>query len=256
MRAAGSLVAAAVRTALLSDIHGNAVALRAVLADLERHLVDQSVCLGDVVQGGPQPAEALELLRNLGCSVVMGNADDFVLDPSAAERSPEPITERQLDVRAWTLAQLSEDDLRTMRTFPATVTAQLGDGRTLLASHGSPDSYDDLLFPSTSEDEFRRLLASTDADVVAGGHVHLPFLRRLGAQLFLNPGSIGLGYDHEQPEESLTFDPWAAYAMIDVEHERLAVDFRRVPFDPREVSTALLESGIPYAEDSASRWAT
>jgi predicted phosphodiesterase len=243
-----------VRTALLSDIHGNAVALRAVLADLERHPVDQSLCLGDVVQGGAQPAEALELLRGLGCPVVMGNADDFVLDPAAAENSTEAITERQLEVRAWTLEQLSEDELDTVRAFPPTVGAELGDGRTLLAAHGSPASYDDLLFPTTLEDEFRRLLAGADADVVAGGHVHLPFLRRLGAQFFVNPGSIGLGYDHEQPDEMLRFDPWAAYAVIDVEDGRLAVDFRRVPFDPHAVAAALLESDMPYAGDSARRW--
>jgi predicted phosphodiesterase len=65
------------RVALISDIHGNAVALEAVLADIARRRVDEIVCLGDVAAGGPQPREALERLRTLGCAVVRGNADEW-----------------------------------------------------------------------------------------------------------------------------------------------------------------------------------
>jgi predicted phosphodiesterase len=60
------------RVALLADIHGNALALSAVLADLARDSVDQIICLGDVVEGGPQPREALGLIRSLGCRVSSG----------------------------------------------------------------------------------------------------------------------------------------------------------------------------------------
>jgi predicted phosphodiesterase len=65
------------RVAFISDIHGNAVALEAVLADIARRRVDEIVCLGDVAAGGPQPGEALERLRTLGCAVVRGNADEW-----------------------------------------------------------------------------------------------------------------------------------------------------------------------------------
>jgi predicted phosphodiesterase len=63
------------RIALFSDVHGNAVALRAFLEDLDRESVDHMVCLGDHAQGGAQPAECLELLQELGCPAVMGNSD-------------------------------------------------------------------------------------------------------------------------------------------------------------------------------------
>src|SRR3954464_8609074 len=126
------------RTALISDVHANAVALDAVLSDLERDPVDQVVCLGDMIQGGSQPAEVVHRLRELACPVVLGNADAFLLDPDE-----EPKTVRQLAVREWTLAQIADDGAAFIQTFRPTLDVPLGQGRTLLAFHGSPASYDD-----------------------------------------------------------------------------------------------------------------
>jgi len=80
-----------VRLALLSDQHGNDVAFRAVLADVERLGVEEIVCLGDVVQGGSEPAQTLDRLAALGGETVLGNADAFLLEVPSA--SPEPVTE-------------------------------------------------------------------------------------------------------------------------------------------------------------------
>lgn len=242
------------RTALLSDVHGNAVALRAVLADLEHRAVDHVVCLGDMVQGGPAPAETVELLRGRGWPTVMGNSDAFLLDAAAAEGSPEPITERHLEVRLWSLAQLSDEQRAYVASFTPTVTADLGGNRTLLGCHGSPRSYDDVLLPATPEPELRERLEGVVASIVAGGHVHLPFVRRVGERLFVNPGSVGLGYDHEQPEETFRADPWASYAIVTSDGGTLGIELLRVPFDAAEVVRVVLSSGIPYAEDHAERW--
>jgi predicted phosphodiesterase len=67
------------RVALLADIHGNAVALEAVLRELERQRIDQVIRLGDVFATGPQPQAVLASMRRLGCPVVMGNADAWCL---------------------------------------------------------------------------------------------------------------------------------------------------------------------------------
>ena len=67
--------------AVISDIHGNQTAFDAVLADIAAQGItrDRIVCLGDAIQGGPQPVEVVATLRDLGCPVVMGNADDWLL---------------------------------------------------------------------------------------------------------------------------------------------------------------------------------
>ena len=240
------------RTALVSDVHGNAVALEAVLADLDREPVDQVVALGDMAQGGPQPAEVVDRVAALGWPVVLGNADAFLLDPDAGA---EEASERQLEARAWSVERLGPERLDAIRSYTPTVEADLGGGQTLLAFHASPGSYDDFLLPATPEGVFRALLGDARASVLAGGHIHLQFLRRVGDAIFVNPGSVGLSYDHEQAEEEFRADPWAAYAVIETDGAGgLEVAFRRVPFDVDALVAAVRESGMPYAGEVAARW--
>jgi predicted phosphodiesterase len=222
-----------------------------VLADLEREPVDQVVCLGDAVQGGCQPAEVVALMRRLGCPTVLGNADAFVLDEAAGAEEP---TERQLDVREWTRGQLGEEGLAYVETFRPTLTMSIGGGRKLLAFHGSPDSYDDVILPHLDEDEFRRLLGTPSGDVLAGGHVHLQWLRRYGESTFVNPGSVGLSYDHVQPDDDLHLDAFAAYARIDVAEDTIEIAFRRAPFERNDVLASVEASGIPHAESMTTQW--
>ncbi len=132
------------KTALISDIHGNAVAFEAVLAELD---ADQVVCLGDAVQGGPQPVEVLDRLAELGCPIVLGNADALLLDPPAGP-------ERFREVAEWTVSQLSPGHLEQIRSFEPRVSLEIGDRR-LLAFHGGPDDYDQILLPWTPIEELR-----------------------------------------------------------------------------------------------------
>ena len=63
------------RVAVISDMHGNIIGVEAALADIRSSAVDQLICLGDCIQGGPQPTEVVACLRELACPIVMGNAD-------------------------------------------------------------------------------------------------------------------------------------------------------------------------------------
>ena len=222
---------------LFSDVHGNAVAFDALLADLERHPVDRLVCLGDVIQGGPQPVECLERLRSLEVRVVMGNADWYVLTGDPGE---ERETELQRQVREWTAAQLSESDREYVQSFTPTV-----EEPPLLAFHASPTSFEDVILPSTPEEDFRRVLGEADALVLAGGHTHQQFLRRRAGSTFVNPGSVGLSYDHALVEEVVRFDPWAAWAVIETDDGGMSIEFRRAPFDRDQVVAAIEASSVP-----------
>src|SRR5207253_9016456 len=128
-----------VRLALLSDQHGNDVAFRAMLADVERLGVEEIVCLGDVVQGGSEPAQTLDRLAALGCETVLGNADAFLLE--VPSDSPEPITERHLERREWTLSQLDASHLEQIRSFAPVVRREIG-GLRMLFFHASPRNYE------------------------------------------------------------------------------------------------------------------
>ena len=229
------------RLALLSDQHGNDVAFRAVVEDVQRIGADALVCLGDAVQGGAQPAETLERLMALDCPTVLGNADAFLFGADVAEET----TPEQAEVRAWTLEQIGAAGIERLRSFHPTVELEL-EGHTVLCCHGSPRSYDDILLPE-SEGALDPWLA--DADLIAGGHTHRQWTRRIGEALFVNPGSVGLAYDHHRPRDEIRFVPVAEYALVFVDAGGPAVEFRRVGYDFEELREAVLASGRPYRED-------
>lgn len=239
------------RIAILSDIHGNRLALDAVLDDLAGDGIDHFVCLGDAIQGGPQPAETVARLRELGLPVVLGNADDYLLHGTTGA---EPETAFHAAMRAWSLAHLGEADRAFMRAFQPTVSVSLAAG-TLLAFHGSPRSYDDIIFPHTPDDEVERMLGPSDAVLFAGGHTHVQQLRRLDGARFINPGSIGVAYDARQARAIPRVDPWAEYAVVSVgAGGRIGIDFRRVPYDVSRLLAIAREAGIPMYATWAARY--
>src|SRR4030095_9178413 len=82
------------RIAVISDMHGNDLAFEAIEKDIQAQRIDQIVCLGDAIQGGPQPAAVVQRLQRLGCPVVMGNADAWLL--SGQETADEGIPPERL----------------------------------------------------------------------------------------------------------------------------------------------------------------
>jgi predicted phosphodiesterase len=246
------------RIAIISDMHGNCVALDAVLADLRRAAVDQIVCLGDAIQGGPQPAKVVARLRELACPVVMGNADAWLL--TGKETGNENISPERLrkmsEIRRWSLAQLSKNDQAYIAKFQPTVSISLSATRNLLCFHGSPASFDDIILPTTPEEEFQRLLGAHAPHILTGGHTHMQQIRRLGAtdSFFFNPGSVGLAYSHQQPEDHFRVDPWVEYAILTAEEVQLALEFRRVPFDVGQLLAIYQSSGRPYASDAIEQY--
>ena len=242
------------RIAVISDIHGNCYALDAVLADLERQEIDKLVCLGDAIQGGAQPAQTVARLQELGCPVVMGNADAWLL--SGVNTSPvEGVSERQEAIRRWSLEQLSAADIAFIEGFQPTIEMPLAEGRNLLCFHGSPGSFDEFIFPETPEEEFERMLGAYRPAIMAGGHTHLQQVRRLGDAFFFNPGSVGVAFNRQQPEEGFQLDPWAEYAVLTANDKRLSLEFRRVPLDVEELVGVIEASGRPYADVTIAQYA-
>jgi len=245
------------RIAIISDTHGNALALDAVLADIAEAAPDQIVCLGDAIQGGPQPVELVARLRTLACPVVLGNADAYLLsgeDSDAEAVSAERL--RKLDaVRSWQLAELSTDDIAFIKTFQPTVALPLGNGQRLLCFHGSPTSFDDVIVPLTPDEEVQRVLDLQDDTIYTGGHTHVQFVRHFGCTFHFNPGSVGLAYRHGQQDHTLRANPWAEYALLTVTAGRVALEFRRVPFDVARLIDVYRASGRPFAEDSIAMYA-
>ncbi len=244
------------RVAVVSDIHGNNLAFEAVLADIKQQGVDQIVCLGDAIQGGPQPAQVVQNLRALSCPVVMGNADAWLL--SGIETGDEGIPPERLkkmgEIRLWSLSQLSEGDRAFIANFQPTVTIPLDGNLDLLCFHGSPTSFDDIILPHAPKEVFEHYLGAYSDKILTGGHTHAQQIRRNGDLFFFNPGSVGVAYSHYQPDGKFHVDHWADYAILSVENGQPSLEFRRVPIDVNELIRIFRSSGRPFAEDAIEQY--
>ncbi|MDQ2050307.1 metallophosphoesterase family protein [Natronolimnohabitans sp. A-GB9] len=207
---------------LVSDIHGNRVALEAVLEDMPA--VDELLCAGDVVGYNPWPAECVAELRERGVPTVMGNHDAAVVEGTAFQFNSM--------ARAGVehaRAELADDQLEWLESLP---TERLEcDGRVKLV-HGHPDDpkrYSRYTYPR----EFSPGMLD-DEDVLVLGHTHVQGVEQSTEGIVVNPGSVG------QPRDG---DPRAAYAVVDL--EALTVETHRVEYDIEAVQDAVREAGLP-----------
>ena len=246
------------RLVVLSDVHGNCLALETVLKDAKQTGYDHIVCNGDMIQSGPQPHETVQLLREMNCSIVMGNSDAWLL--TGIETDAHLISEerrKKLDiVREWSLSRLNAEDCAFINTFQPTVTVELGQGRSLLAFHGTPTSFDQVLLPSTSEDEFQDILKPYADNILTGGHTHLQYTRRLrdSQNFYFNPGSVSVAVNHEQSAPGGLLDPWAEYAILTAQKSHLGLEFVRVPLDMDKMAEIYKNSDRPFANDAMSQY--
>lgn len=239
--------------ALISDIHGNLVALDAILQNIQQRQIEQIICLGDVAASGPQPHEAIQRLRAVNCPIIMGNTDAWLLNPLMREQKTS-FGQRSQDINLWCIQQLTEEDKAFLATFAATITCPLNPQHTLLAYHGSPRSFNEQLLPTTSDETLEEALNGTSAQVYAGGHTHQQMFRRYKDKLIINAGSVGLAMDRSTPLDEVRNPPWSEYAILTVTDKALSVELCRVPFDITSFIEITLHSDMPHAQRSASEW--
>jgi predicted phosphodiesterase len=214
---------------LISDVHANAPALRAVLDEIPRDAL--ILCAGDIVGYYMNPNEVCVMLRDRGVLCVLGNHDDYVVSGQALapERDAKYMT-------SWTRAELSTENFQWLKSLPAEIEFRLppsGDERQpgrLRLVHGSIFSMEDRLYPDTPLGQF----VDENSDVIVGGHTHHPMARHSGSTLFVNPGSVG------QPRN---WKPGAAFAVLNTLDK--SVEFKWVPYDIAHYVSKLKEAGFP-----------
>ena len=191
------------KAAILADIHGNSLALEAVLQDIQaRGGVDEYWLLGDLAALGPDPLGALQRLAALpGARFIRGNTDRYLVNGEWPGPNLGKILNNQealsLKIRlassfAWTIGAIAPAGwLPWLAGLPLEMRLVLPDGTRLLAVHAAPGTDDgDGIRARSSDDELRRLLVGSEADLVLVGHTHIPFERLVGSVRVANPGSV------------------------------------------------------------------
>jgi putative phosphoesterase len=237
----------ATRIAVLGDIHGNAAALDAVMAAVERERPDHLAITGDLVLNGPRPGEVVDRVRRLdlaGAYVVQGNTDVAVADfdyaaafpwlVAAAYDGSDPIPPAHRAAAEWAHDQLSDEQLAYLRRLPAERRIHSEDAMVLVC-HGSPGSQTQGLSQDGDSGTLSERLARTDASVVACGHTHVAEVFRVGRKLIVNAGSCGYAFDE---------DASAAWALITIDGTEADAEIRRVEYDAAGVAAELATRGV------------
>ncbi|MGP1673754.1 MAG: metallophosphoesterase family protein, partial [Candidatus Limnocylindrales bacterium] len=224
-----------------SDIHGNATALEAVLADVAKAKPDAVVIAGDLVLNGPEPSLVVDVLRSLaddGALVISGNTDIAVADFDYSAAFPwmtDGVPDAIVDAAEWAHDELGAERLDWLRRLPAERRWRASDDTLILACHASPGSqtagFDQGLDPSVTIE----LIARTDARIVVCGHTHIPEVRDLGWKVIVNAGSAGYAFDG---------DPTASWALIEVADGEVNAEIQRTAFDTLSVATAISARGL------------
>jgi protein phosphatase len=237
------------KIALISDIHGNLPALEAVCSDIRRRGIKRILCLGDLVGKGPQPAETVDLIREVCEVTLQGNWDHKINQPQEKESV------------IWHQERLGPDRLQYLNELPFSYDLQLS-GKWIRLLHASAQGIYHRVNRNASKKEKRGMFehteltgfpneeqASRHPDVVGYGDIHVPYIQMLkskekkGLYLF-NIGSVGAPYDGI---------PQASYAILegkpDVAAEApFSIALIRVPYDIERAIRSAEQANLPDLE--------
>jgi len=240
------------RLACISDIHGNTVALDAVLADVRRRGVDEVWALGDLVALGPDPVATLERLAEVpSIRFLAGNTDRYTvtgdrpppsLEEARADPSLVPVLAEVASTFSWTAGMVTAAGwLDWLVALPATQRMRLPSGDEVLGVHADPVRDDgEGLDPARDGDELHAALEGCAATIVVGGHTHLACDFVAGGVRCVNAGSVSNPRPH---------DPRASYALLTATPGGVTVDHPRVAYDHGAVVDRLVRQRHP-----ASAW--
>jgi len=233
------------RVALISDIHGNEIALHHVLRSIKAAGVDQIVCLGDVATLGVAPCEVVDMLRDASCPCIAGNHDDYLLGGPLDDGHAG--TQVLRDAILWCRDALSGSQLDFVRGFKEAISLPLGEHHTLHLFHGSPSSNLVNLLPDTPSTELSELLGDARSTVMAGGHTHIQMLRQHQGTLLVNPGSVGAPFSEYPVSGPPRILAHAEYAIVEAEGADIQVRLQRIALDRRKLASAAAASKNPLA---------
>jgi putative phosphoesterase len=225
-----------VRIAVVSDIHGNLTAFEAVLSDLRITAPDVIFHGGDLADGGSSPVEIVDRIRDLGWPGVVGNTDEMLARPASltefasARPALASLFAAIAEMAAASRELLGTERLAWLGALPRKQVA----GEVALV-HATVESPWRSPAADATEADLETAYGDLGGRVAVYGHIHRPYVRRLGRLTVANSGSVGLPYDG---------DCRASYLLVD----DCEPSIRRVEYDLDRERQALFASGLPHAE--------
>ena len=242
------------RFAAIADVHGNCLALEAVLADIAALGITEVVNLGDHVSGPLEAGRTADLLIDLGFPSIRGDQDRRLVElslggPEASERGDyKQLDRNHLDWLAGLQPTMIYHDVFLCHGSPRSDTAYWLDRVA-----------EDATIQATSIEDVEAEAAGIAASLILCGHTHIPRVVRLrDGRLVVNPGSVGCpGYEYPKPvfHRVQTGTPDACYAILERTSRGWSATFRYVPYDHMSMAELAQRNGCPaWASALATGW--
>lgn len=212
---------------LISDVHSNAVALKAVLEELDQLRVKTILHAGDIVGYNPYPDETIDLFKKKNIVSVLGNHDRAFITGDTYFNSDAS------EAIEWTRKTASVDSLNYVKRLKDKLTIE-AKGERIVLFHEGPKNFPEYIFPENVTPD---LLSNINGDVLVLGHTHKPFIMDYGTRgLIVNPGSVG------QPRDG---NPDASFAVLDTVTREIKL--KRTKYDIEKVIEDMLTANLPEA---------
>lgn len=223
------------KVAVLSDIHGFSIAFDRVLADIAKEPdLDRIVIAGDLCEGGPDPKGVLERLATLDAVVLQGNTDRDIAEGY-----------RESDGARFTANEIGEDGLRYLRNLRFSERIRPPGGASpdddLLVVHANPLDQDRHVPPDATPRELHELLGDTRAAVIAFGHLHIAYVRRLPEMTLIDVSAVG------NPKDGDLRSKWGLLHWDEMA-KRWSAALRYVDPALEETEAQIRASGLPNPE--------
>jgi len=226
---------------VLSDIHGNYPALKAVDHFFSQKQFDLIINCGDSTVYGPFPNETLHWLQGKKVISILGNTDKKVIRLLHGKSFKKPKNKEKRLMYIWTKDVLNDDNRDYLLNCKEKSIINLSHYQPKLKQdihifHGSPDDPDEFLFDDTPMSRFVQLSQKFPNGIILVGHSHSPFYKTIGSTHFINPGSIGRMFDD---------DPRASCATLHILSKKLDVRHFRVDYPVQDVINGLKKNNLP-----------
>lgn len=224
---------------IIADIHGNAQALEAVLADIKSRTVDKVIVLGDICYRGPEPQSCIDLIHSLDCEVIKGNADEWVIRGVYQGEVPEQVLNMMRLEREWTLSKLDEESVIYLQKLPQDLKLNVNSIK-IHAYHATPHSLFDVVPPNETEGNLISKMMDGEADIFVYAHIHKSYIRYINGKCIINTGSVGLPFDGCNK---------ASYALVEIDdYNNVQTSIIRVDYDVEKVIDQFQLSNYPNKE--------
>ena len=218
------------KIAILTDIHGNELALKAVLKEIDvRGDIEEIWCLGDMIAMGPDTNEVLDLLFSRpNIRMITGNHDEAILSLIGGEGHPETYKHTR-EHHEWVAKQLSAENETKLRRLPRIIEKEINESRIIgihyhielnkRNAHIKDDPFHSILEPTLHNME--KMFAHYPADIICFGHNHPEHLFKNEHQFYVNPGALGVSKGTTAP-----------YAIIDfAKLKQPIIQIHHAPYD-------------------------